>query len=244
TALGVPMLREEALIGVLLIWNEEVRPFTDKQIELVKTFADQAVIAIENVRLFQELEARTRDLTRSVGELQALGEVSQAVGSTLELETVLETIVSHAVQLSGSSAGIIYEFDVDLQTFQVRVTHRVTPEHLAALQTAPVRLGEGAVGSAGVIPEPVPGAAVQAEWQLVAPQVREIHAREGTRSLLAVPLIREGRLAGGLVVLRRETGSFSPEVLTLLQTLAAQSVLAIHNAGLFREVQRQKQYAD
>src|SRR5207249_11745161 len=86
-----------------------VRPFADTQVELLKTFADQAVIAVENVRLFQELEARTRDLTRSVGELRALGEVSQAVSSTLDLETVLETIVSRAVQLSGRYAGIVYE---------------------------------------------------------------------------------------------------------------------------------------
>ena len=79
--------------------------FADTQVELLKTFADQAVIAIENVRLFQELETRTRDLTRSVGELRALGEVSQAVSSTLDLETVLETIVSRAVELSGSYSG-------------------------------------------------------------------------------------------------------------------------------------------
>ena len=80
----------------------EVRPFTDKQIALLKTFADQAVIAIENVRLFQELESRTRELARSVGELKALGEVGQAVSSTLDLQTVLSTIVGQAVQLSAN----------------------------------------------------------------------------------------------------------------------------------------------
>ena len=83
----------------------DIRPFTDKQIALLKTFADQAVIAIENVRLFQELEARTRELAQSVGELKALGEVGQAVSSTLDLQTVLSSIVGHAVQLSATTAA-------------------------------------------------------------------------------------------------------------------------------------------
>ena len=85
TVLAAPLLREGVPIGAILIRRREVRPFTDKQIALLKTFADQAVIAIENVRLFQELEARTRELAQSVGELRALGEVGQAVSSTLDL---------------------------------------------------------------------------------------------------------------------------------------------------------------
>src|SRR5678816_4109726 len=104
--LVVPMLRKGEPIGAIAVGRPERGLFTDKQTELLQTFAEQAVIAIENVRLFKELEARTRDLTRSVGELQALGEVSQAVSSTLDLETVLATIVSRAVELSGSYGGI------------------------------------------------------------------------------------------------------------------------------------------
>ena len=100
SVLAVPLLKENDFIGTIVIHRKQVRPFTDKQITLVKTFADQAVIAIENVRLFQELEARTRELAQSVGELRALGEVGQAVSSTLDLQTVLSTIVRHAVQLS------------------------------------------------------------------------------------------------------------------------------------------------
>src|SRR5262249_16000260 len=96
TALGVPMLREGVPMGVLALSRSEVRPFTEKQIELVTTFADQAVIAIENVRLFDEVQARTRELAHSVEGLQALGEVTQAVNSTLDLETVLSTIVAKA----------------------------------------------------------------------------------------------------------------------------------------------------
>ena len=109
--LGVPLLREGTTIGVFGLDARESNPFTEKQIELVTTFADQAVIAIENVRLLNELRQRTDELGRSVDELRALGEVSQAVNSTLDLETVLSTIVAKAVQLSGTEAGAIYVFD-------------------------------------------------------------------------------------------------------------------------------------
>jgi PAS domain S-box-containing protein len=244
TILGVPMLREGVPIGVFAVTRREVLPFTDKQIELVTTFADQGAIAIENVRLFSELEVRTRDLTRSVGELQALGEVSQAVSSTLDLDAVLATIVSRAVELSGSASGIVYEFDEAAQEFHARATHRITAEYLEVLRSAPIRLGEGAMGRAGVIREPVEVADIENDRQLVAPQVQELVIRQGHRSLLALPLVREERLLGGLVILRSERGAFSPEVVATLRTFAAQSVLAIHNASLFREIQRQKQYSD
>jgi PAS domain S-box-containing protein len=244
TLLGVPMLRDGAQIGVFAVYRTQVMPFTDRQIELVTTFADQGAIAIENVRLFTELEVRTRDLTQSVGELRALGEVSQAVSSTLDLDAVLATIVSRAVELSGSYSGIVYEFDEAAQEFHARATHRITPEYLEVLRSSPIRLGEGAIGRAGVIREPVEVADIEDERHLVAPQVRGHLARQGIRSLLALPLVREGHLLGGLVILRSERGAFSPEVVATLKTFAAQSVLAIHNAGLFREIQRQKQYSD
>jgi GAF domain-containing protein len=237
TTLAVPLLREDEAIGVILIRRRDVRPFTGNQIALLQTFADQAVIAIENVHLFQELQTRTQDLTRSVGELRALGEVSQAVNSTLELGTVLETIVSRAVQLSGSDQGIVYEFDEGAQTFHARAMHRITPEHLETVRAAPIRLGEGAIGQAGVMREPVQVADIQDESQPVAPQVRELLVHEGMRSLLAMPLVREQRLLGGLVILRAEPGAFSHEVVAILKTFATQSVLAIQNARLFREIE-------
>ena len=111
TVLAVPMLKDNKLIGSFALTRHQVRPFTDKQIDLIKNFAAQAVIAIENTRLLTELHQRTDDLGRSVGELRALGEVSQAVNSTLDLQTVLETIVAKAVQLSNTDAGAIYVFD-------------------------------------------------------------------------------------------------------------------------------------
>jgi signal transduction histidine kinase len=204
-------------------------------VELLKTFADQAVIAIENVRLFKELEARTAELTRSVEKLTALGEVSQAVSSTLDLESVLATIVSRAVQLSGSYSGIVYEFDEATQSFHARATHQVSPELLETLRATPIRLGEGAVGRAAVTRQPVEVADIE-HGQLLAPQTRALLVREGMGSVVAVPLVREDRLFGGLVIVRRERGAFSSESVATLQTFAAQSVLAIQNARLFREL--------
>jgi GAF domain-containing protein len=237
TVLAVPLLREGNPIGVIALARRTVRPFSDKQIELVNTFADQAVIAIENVRLFDEVQARTRELARSVAELRALGEVGRTVSSTLKLETVLETIVGCAVQLSASDSGIVYEFDEGAQTFQARGSHRITAEHLAIIRAEPIRFGESTVGRAGAIREPVQVADIADERQFVAPQTRALLVREGLRSVLAIPLVREQRVLGGLVILRRELGAFSPETVATLQTFAAQSVLAIQNARLFREIE-------
>jgi PAS domain S-box-containing protein len=242
--LAVPMLREGRAIGSIAIGRVVPGRYSDTEIQLLQTFADQAVIAIENVRLFKELEARTQELSRSVGELRALGEVSQAVSSTLDLDAVLATIVSRAVQLSGSDQGVVYDFDEATQTFHQRATHRVSAAHAEAVRAAPIRLGEGAMGRAAVIREPVQVADIQAELHLVAPQVRAFLTREGLHSLLAIPLVREDRLLGGLVIIRRARGAFSPDLLALLQTFATQSVLAMHNARLFRETERQKQFAE
>jgi GAF domain-containing protein len=107
----------------MVIYHLEVKPFTEKQIALVDTFADQAAIAIENVRLLDALRRRTDELGRSVGELRALGEVSQAVNSTLDLENVLSTIVAKAVELSGTEAGAIYGYDGETREFRLRATH-------------------------------------------------------------------------------------------------------------------------
>ena len=212
-------------------------PFTEKQIALLKTFADQAVIAIENVRLFQELEARTRELARSVGELKALGEVGQAVSSTLDLQTVLSTIVRHAVQLSGTDGGVIYEYDEAAEEFHLRASHLMEAEVVEALQATPVRLGQGATGRAATMRAPVQLPDILNEQEYTGSKVRPLFTRLGYRSVLAVPLLREGRIMGALTVWRKQAGSFSPEVVQLLQTFATQSALAIQNARLFREIE-------
>ena len=237
TVLSTPLMREGIPIGTIHIRRMEVRPFTEKQIKLLETFADQAVIAIENVRLFQELEARTRELAQSVGELKALGEVGQAVSSTLDLQTVLRTIVRHAVQLSATNGGVIYEYDEAAQEFHLRASHRMEEEIVQALQTTPVRPGQGATGQMATVRAPVQVANILEEREYTGTRVRPMLARLGYRSVLAVPLLREERIMGALTVWRKETGNFSAEVVNLLQTFATQSALAIQNARLFREIE-------
>ena len=236
TGLYVPLRQQGELIGYLTARRIEVRPFTPAQIKLLETFADQAVIAIENVRLFKELEERTIALTRSVGELKALGEVGQVVSSTLDLETVLTRIVSHAVQLSGTDGGAIYEYDEQSEEFLLRATDHMEEELITALRANPPRLGDGVVGRAAASREPVQIPNILEE-RTYAPRMREMLERFGFRASLAVPLLREDRIIGGLVVRRKSIGEFRPEVIELLKTFATQSVLAIQNARLFREIE-------
>jgi signal transduction histidine kinase len=237
TVLATPLLREGQAIGAIVIRRQEARPFDQKQIKLLETFADQAVIAIENVRLFQELDARTRELARSVEELKALGDVGQAVSSTLDLQTVLSTIVGRAVQLSGTDGGVIYEYDEITQAFLLRASHRMETEVVEALRAAPIRLGEGATGQAATVRAPVQVPDILNERESTGTRARPMLARLGYRSILAVPLLREERILGALTVWRKEAGIFSAESVNLLQTFATQSALAIQNARLFRELE-------
>ena len=237
TNLGIPLLREGISIGVIAIRRMEVRPFSDEQIALLKTFADQAVIAIENVRLFQELEARTRELAQSVGELKALGEVGQAVSSTLDLQTVLSTIVGRAVQLSRTDCGIIYEFDEPTREFHLRASYQMEEELVNAYRATPLRLGEGATGRAAETRVPTQITDLRQEQEFATRGMRPILSRLGYRSLLAVPLLLDQKIMGALTIYRRHTGSFAPEIVNLLRTFATQSVLAIQNARLFREIE-------
>ena len=237
TVLATPLLREGVAIGAILIRRTEVRPFTDKQVALLKTFADQAVIAIENVRLFQELQERTRELVDSVEELKALGEVGQAVSSSLDLEIVLETIVARAVDLSGTDCGVIYEFDEAAQEFNLRASHRMEAEAVEALRATRIRAGEGAAWQAAITRAPVQIPDTLDQRERSTSRIRPLLNRLGYRSLLTVPLLREQQILGGLTVWRRQAGEFDPEVVNLLQTFATQSALAIHNAQLFREIQ-------
>ena len=121
---------------------------------LLITFADQAVIAIENVRLFNELQARTEALTRSVGQLTALGEVGQAISSTLDLETVLKTIVSRAVQLTGLDGGSIYEYDERAEEFRLQAAENMPQDVAEDIRKAPTRKGDGALGRTAITLEP------------------------------------------------------------------------------------------
>jgi signal transduction histidine kinase len=177
--------------------------------------------------LEQQVEERTRALARSVQELQALGAVSQTV--------------SHAVQLSGGNGGVIYEYDESTRMFHLRATHGVHEEVIAVLRGAHIHLGEGAMGTAAVTHAPVQVPDMLDEHGSVLPLARPTLAQAGYRSLLAVPLLLEQQIFGGLVVYRSEPGSFSTEVVNLLQTFATQSTLAIQNARLFREIDEKGQ---
>jgi GAF domain-containing protein/CheY-like chemotaxis protein len=246
TLLAVPMLRGEHLLGVIVIHRYEVRPFTDSHIALMETFADQAAIAVENARLLNELQARTSELTRSVGELKALGEVSQALSSTLDLDTVLSTIVSRASQLAGTDSCTVYEYDERAEELLLRATHNLHEEVVAVARRAPIRRGEGVAGRMAVTLEPVQVADI-AEPGAYSGPLRDVLLRTGTRALLGVPLLREDHLIGGLTVTKKVVGEFPPEIIDLLKTFASQSAVAIQNARLFREIEdksRQLEIAD
>ncbi|MBI4269407.1 MAG: GAF domain-containing protein [Candidatus Rokubacteria bacterium] len=187
--------------------------------------------------LEQKVEVRTRELTDALEQLKALADVSRAVGSTLDLETVLDTIVARAVELSATSSGVIYEYDEATGAFHLKGSHRLEEEVVEVLRATPILLGEGAVGKAVAARAPIQVADILDEREYDVARIRAIFERLGYRSVLAVPLLLEQRIMGGLVVWRQAPGRFAPEVVNLVQTLAAQSVLAIHNARLFREIE-------
>jgi signal transduction histidine kinase len=182
-----------------------------------------------------------RAAEKSVEQLNALREVGQSLGSTLDLEAVLTTVVTQAVELSGASGGAIYEYDEEAQTLHLRTSHGLEQELVEVLAAAPIPRNQGAVGRAVAALTPIQIPDIQDRPDLMLARARPVLARFGYRSVLAVPLRREQRIFGGLVVARRVVGSFSAEIVNLLQTFAAQSGLAIHNARLFRETQDKSQ---
>jgi signal transduction histidine kinase/CheY-like chemotaxis protein len=180
-----------------------------------------------------EVKARTEELTRSVAELRALGDVGQAVSSTLDLETVLLSIITHAVRLSKADAGTIYEFDQATEVFIPHANYGVSERLAKALEESQIRLGDSTVGMCAAQRAPVQRPEVE---EVTDYRLRDVLLQEGIHALLAVPLLRDDRVIGALVIRRKAAGEFPPSVVTLLQTLASQSVLAIENARLFREI--------
>src|SRR5262249_38277384 len=233
TVLAIPMLKAGDLLGVILIYRHEVLPFTDSQIALMETFADQAAIAIENARVCDEVQARRRELAQSVEELQALGEVTQAVNSTLDLETVLSTIVAKAVQLSGTEGGAIYVFDELEQLFRLRATYGFSEDLVAAVQDQHIGASD-AIRQVTQDRQPQEIADIRDE---PPSPLRDIAMRAGYRARLTVPLVGADKVGGALVIRRKQPGSFPKGPIHLLQTFAAQWVLAIQNARLFREIE-------
>jgi signal transduction histidine kinase len=236
SALGAPLLRKGEVVGVIFVAKKVPQPFTVKQIELVTTFADQALIAIENTRLLNELHQRTDELAQSVEELRALGEVSQAVNSTLDLQLVLETIVAKAVHLSGTEAGAIYVRD-EQEEFQLRATYGMSEEMIATIRDMRAGISE-AVGQLTEAHEPNQTADLR---DLPPTPVNDAILRAGYRARLLVPLVRSGEVMGALVVRRKTPGEFAASTVELLKTFSAQSVLAIQNARLFHDIEDKNQ---
>ncbi len=234
TTLGVPMLKDDVLIGSIVIFRQEAQPFTDKQIALMQNFAAQAVIAIENTRLLSELRTRTSELTRSVDDLRALGEVSQAVNSTLDLQTVLVTIIATAMQISGTEAGAIYVFDETKREFQLSATFGMSKEVIVAMRDMHAEVS-AAVASRAATHEP---SQIPDLRERPTTPPNDVILRAGYRALLLVPLLRSDRVVGALVVRRKAPGEFARGTIELLKNFAAQSVLAIQNALLFAEIEK------
>jgi signal transduction histidine kinase len=187
--------------------------------------------------LEQKVEERTRELARSVEQLRSLAEVGQAVNSTLDLEQVLTTIVTRAVQLSSADGGLVYELDEASGRLQPRAAIGVPAEIADALANRPLTLAESIVGRAAAAGAPVEIPDIVSDPTYYTGRTKDTADAAGMRALLAVPLLREDRILGGLLVSRNHAGSFPPETVDVLQTFAAQSTLAMQNARLFREIE-------
>jgi GAF domain-containing protein len=233
TGVGVPLLRGGDPIGVMQVLRSRVEPFTEKQIGLVTTFADQAVIAIENARLFNELRERTAELGRSVEELKMLSEVGQAVSSTLDLRAVLSTTLTASLGVTWANAGAIFRYSRAERAF--RLVEAVGWDEALTRTVRELRIAESesAMGEAIARPTPVQLA------DLAQPSrypLRDLTLAAGFHSALIVPLVGPERILGAIILMRKEAGEFPPETVRLMQTLASQSVLAIQNARMFREI--------
>jgi signal transduction histidine kinase len=231
----IPMIRQDWGIGTISVTRQAAGGFAVEEIALLQTFADQAVIAIENARLLTELQERTQELTRSVDQLTALGEIGRAVSSTLDLETVLSTIVARASELAGTNACTVYEYDDTTGEFHWRASANPDEAVEAVARRTTIPRGVGAQGRMAMTRAPVQIPDIAAEGAYHGP-LRDVLLQTGTRAILAVPLLRDDQLVGGLTVNRKTPGEFTPEVVELLKTFAAQSALAIQNARLFREI--------
>jgi signal transduction histidine kinase len=238
TTLAAPLLREGVPLGAIMVRRKEARPFSDKQIELLKTFSDQAVIAIENVRLFNEIQDRTRELETSLEEVRALSEVSRAVSSSLDLRQVLHEIAEQGAKLCDADAGFINEYLDAVGSFRPSASWNASEDFIQAILAEQVALGKGASGRSVVLGQPVqiPDILAQADYPF-----RDTLAREGYRAILSVPMQPDKQIVGTVVVVRKTPGTFTDRQVNLLTTFANQATIAIEHARLYRDVSEKGQ---
>jgi len=237
THLGVPLLRDGSPIGVILVSRRTVRPFDNKQIELITTFADQAVIAIENTRLFEAEQARTHELTERTQELTEALEYQTATGDVLavisrskfDLQPVLDTIASIASRLCAADVIIVLKEDEDLGT----VAHHGS----IAMGFVRLPIGRGWVAGRIVVDRhPIHVLDLAAAGDEL-PLSQALAVRFGHRTTLGIPLLRDDEAIGCLVLSRSMVQPFAEKQIGLLQTFADQAVIAIENSRLFEEIQ-------
>ena len=238
STLGVPMLRDDVLVGVIVIYRQEARPFRDKQIALVQNFAAQAVIAIENARLLKELRQRTDDLSESLEQQTATSEVLKVISSSPgELGSVFQTILSNATRICEAKFGILFLSEGD--TFRTVALHGAPPEFAEARRREPViRRWPGTAGArAAKTRQPVQIADIRAEPDYVNdPQRFAILELGGARTLLIVPMLKEDEPIGQIGIYRQEVRPFTDKQIVLVQGFAAQAVIAVENARLLNEL--------
>jgi signal transduction histidine kinase len=239
TTLCVPMLREGVTIGSILLRRREIRPFTEKQIALLQTFADQAVIAIENVRLFKELGARNSDLTESLEQQTATGEILRVISSSqTDVQPVFETIAENSLRLCDATFSTVFRYDGEL--VHLAALRNLTPEGAAAIRSAfPMPPSRGGASARSILTRRVVHIAdVREDPEYVLGGLADIAK---FRSILSVPMLRDGQPIGTITVAAGRTMLFPDKQVELLKTFADQAVIAVENTRLFNEIQDKTQ---